>query len=363
MPWKIEDVDKHKKGLTQEQKQKWVNIANSIRKKCVIDGGDEKKCDEKAIRIANNKFQEEINMDKKKFTITTDLSEAVVDNNSNTIKNVVILSEKSKNGRIYTKDCQASAVAGGLFENMQSFFNHEKTENRNVRDLIGKYVNVKFDEQSKKTVGDLKLIPDTPETKKMLSIAENMPDLLGNSISARGKYYRENDTDVITEIINAYSGDIVSRPATTKGLFEDEEKIETKKNKESEMELKDVTIGIIREQRPSILKPLDKKVEKLEKENKDLTEELDEYKAKEKLQKKQEKINKKIEEAELPDELVTDVFKESLLSAKEDKIADLIEDRKKLLEIGDGVKGNHEKQNGKGELMTKEQVEHVFKGE
>lgn len=47
MPWKPSDVDKHKKGLSQDQKVKWVRVANSV----LRDEEDEGK----AIRIANLK--------------------------------------------------------------------------------------------------------------------------------------------------------------------------------------------------------------------------------------------------------------------------------------------------------------------
>ena len=53
MPWKIEDVDNHIKGLSDKQKEQWVSAANSAREKCIADGGDEKKCDASAIKIAN----------------------------------------------------------------------------------------------------------------------------------------------------------------------------------------------------------------------------------------------------------------------------------------------------------------------
>ncbi len=34
MPWSIEDVEKHKKGLAEADKKKWVAIANSVLKQC-----------------------------------------------------------------------------------------------------------------------------------------------------------------------------------------------------------------------------------------------------------------------------------------------------------------------------------------
>lgn len=59
MPWSIEDVDKHKKGLSPAEKKKWVSVANGVLKKCLADGGTDATCAPKAIRIANSKFMEE----------------------------------------------------------------------------------------------------------------------------------------------------------------------------------------------------------------------------------------------------------------------------------------------------------------
>jgi len=58
MPWDIGDVEKHKKGLGDKQKEKWVATANSVRAKCIEEGGDEKECDARAIRIANGTVEE-----------------------------------------------------------------------------------------------------------------------------------------------------------------------------------------------------------------------------------------------------------------------------------------------------------------
>jgi len=60
MPWTVKDVSKHKKGLTDTQKKKWVSIANSVRAQCLKDGNDEKTCDARAIRIANSQVNSNI---------------------------------------------------------------------------------------------------------------------------------------------------------------------------------------------------------------------------------------------------------------------------------------------------------------
>lgn len=58
MPWTIDDVDKHKKDLTDAQKRQWVAVANSARKVCIAHGRDEEVCDASAIKQANAVVQE-----------------------------------------------------------------------------------------------------------------------------------------------------------------------------------------------------------------------------------------------------------------------------------------------------------------
>ena len=53
MPWTVDDVDKHKKGLSESGKKRWVRIANGILDQCKDAGQDN--CDQKAIRVANSK--------------------------------------------------------------------------------------------------------------------------------------------------------------------------------------------------------------------------------------------------------------------------------------------------------------------
>lgn len=55
MPWTKSQVEKHKEGLTDSQKEKWVSIANSVLQNCLDDGGNQSECEGKAIRIANSK--------------------------------------------------------------------------------------------------------------------------------------------------------------------------------------------------------------------------------------------------------------------------------------------------------------------
>lgn len=58
MPWTEKDVSKYKKGLAPSEKKKWVRVANSVYRGCIKDGGSDKTCAKKAIRVANSKFSE-----------------------------------------------------------------------------------------------------------------------------------------------------------------------------------------------------------------------------------------------------------------------------------------------------------------
>jgi hypothetical protein len=51
MPWTEADVDRHKAGLTPDQKKQWVAVANSALAACEEKGG--KDCDVSAIRQAD----------------------------------------------------------------------------------------------------------------------------------------------------------------------------------------------------------------------------------------------------------------------------------------------------------------------
>jgi len=53
MPWKVGDVEEHKKGLSDKQKRQWVKVANSALGSCIADGGTDDECAPKAIRQAN----------------------------------------------------------------------------------------------------------------------------------------------------------------------------------------------------------------------------------------------------------------------------------------------------------------------
>lgn len=61
MPWTVDEVEKHKEGLSDKDKERWVAVANSTREACIKDGGDPDECDAKAIKMANGVTKESSN--------------------------------------------------------------------------------------------------------------------------------------------------------------------------------------------------------------------------------------------------------------------------------------------------------------
>lgn len=55
MPYQLSDVDSHCAGLTDKRKQVWVAVANGVLAECLKNGGTDKTCAPKAIRIANSR--------------------------------------------------------------------------------------------------------------------------------------------------------------------------------------------------------------------------------------------------------------------------------------------------------------------
>ena len=57
MPWSETDVEKHKAGLSKSGKKQWVRVANSVLKRELKKGKDEKEAAASAIKQANGVVQ------------------------------------------------------------------------------------------------------------------------------------------------------------------------------------------------------------------------------------------------------------------------------------------------------------------
>ncbi len=159
-------------------------------------------------------------MENKKIVCEGSFQEAAFDKASNIIRGVVLLGPLSKNNREYTRECMQKAVP--LFEGRQAFINHptaeeERTGRRDVRNLAGRFSGIKYAEG--KIRGDLSLLP-TPAGEIFRGIAESDPAAAGLSSNAHGLWRSESGKQIVEELTEVFSVDLVANPATTKGLFE-----------------------------------------------------------------------------------------------------------------------------------------------
>ena len=139
-----------------------------------------------------------------------------IDRDARLIQNVAILREESRNGYRYSRAAMTQAVA--LFNGVRSFIDHGS---RSVRDIAGRVSSLHLDEDALGLVvrGNLELAPGGIGDW-LMDIADTMPDVVGLSIVARGRFDTDDKGPVVAELVSAASVDIVADPATTNGLFE-----------------------------------------------------------------------------------------------------------------------------------------------
>ena len=144
---------------------------------------------------------------------------ASIDRDAGVIRGVKVLGLKSKNGRRYLREAVESAVP--KYEGRKIYVDHidvKEGTTRKTRERWGKLQNVAPDSNGE-LFGDLHYLKSHPMTEQILEAAERFNDF-GLSHDAGGKTRREKGTDVIHEIAEVYSVDVVQEPATNRNLFE-----------------------------------------------------------------------------------------------------------------------------------------------
>lgn len=264
-------------------------------------------------------------------------------------------SYKNGKGRRYTE--QALQSAARLVNESKSYINHATMEElekrggiRDIRDMLGFFENGRV--EGEVTRADLHYLDS--HKKWFAPIVEKMADKIGGSIHAYGPSSFDDNTliETVQDIKVLRSVDIVTEPGSTNNLFES-----LRRDKENEMDITSLTIKDLEESRPDLVRNIikgyeesesvkksiqerEEKLKKLEEDNKKTLEELDKYKVKEALAVKKQQITKKLEESKLPKEAITDVFKKTLMEAKDDTAIDaLIKDRKDFIKDSSIVKG------------------------
>lgn len=298
------------------------------------------------------------------------MSETAVDETAGVIKNVKIagLESPSKNRR-YQPGALRAAVP--LFEGVSVNSDHDReNKGRKIADRFGVLQNVRFMEGDGLR-GDLRYNVKHPLAPQVGWWAANLPSQIGLSQHSFGACRRENGVEIVEQIRSVKSVDLVSDPATTRGLFEDKnehaseiasviadvsldkaaklrrinELLESsglptppkKKDRNMALEASEITIEMI-ESRSDLVDALSKRIRaQIEKESKttelleenaSLKKKLDELTVAQAIAASRAKIETLLVESKLPEAAITKTFRETLEAAgDETKIKALIEDR------------------------------------
>lgn len=145
-----------------------------------------------------------------------------VDTERGILYGVKVLGIISGNGRKYPVATLKNALP--LYEGVGVFIDHDTSgQTRSYASRIGTLKNIKLAEGVR---GDLHVNKGHAIAGQLLWDAENNPTAVGFSHCADGRTRRQNGTVIVEEITKVVSVDLVTDPATTKGLFEHTEHLD-----------------------------------------------------------------------------------------------------------------------------------------
>lgn len=160
-----------------------------------------------------------------------------------TVKRVKILGLESRHGHKFTESCLRNAVTSGIYEGLTIYRDHPTVDYsdpnwrkktlppRSVDDVLGSVANIIYVE-GEGIFGDAIFTKDCDLTRSVCMAAKTNPRQYGFSHHAAYSDPRfEGETQVYDEILTAFSVDLVTRPATTNGLFEGDPAVSKDKSK------------------------------------------------------------------------------------------------------------------------------------
>jgi hypothetical protein len=143
-----------------------------------------------------------------------------VDRQAGVIRGVKILGLQSRNGRQYLPEALAKAVP--LYEGAKVNVNHPKgspLSPRDYQDRIG-VIRGAVLKPGEGLFGDLHFNPKHVLAEQLAWDAEHAPENVGFSHNVQARTSRRDDCLLVEEITRVQSVDLVADPATTRGLYE-----------------------------------------------------------------------------------------------------------------------------------------------
>jgi hypothetical protein len=240
-----------------------------------------------------------------------------VDAKVGVIRGVKILGLESRNRRTYA--AEALAHARELYEGAKVNINHphgDALAPRDYRDRIGVIRGVTF-RDGHGLFGNLYFNPKHALAEQLVWDAQHAAENVGFSHNVQARVARKDGGALVQEILQVRSVDLVADPATTRGLFE-----------QQELDGQDSAASA------EIVRSLEQKISLIETE-------LAEYKAREAREQRRRQIRELLVEYELPDPergdpaaqaVVSEYFIDELLAAADEaELRSLVRERAKLV--------------------------------
>ena len=147
-----------------------------------------------------------------------------IDRAMGVIRGTTLIGPTSVNGgkgRKYSEPALKKIAA--MAEGLPGYLNHVAPDvafrPRDVRELAVRHKNVRYDAATQTVKSDMYVLPQHADL--VFGLAETFGDHIGNSLVSRGAVRMEADgTEVVEDVLQLRSADLVSDPASTKGLFE-----------------------------------------------------------------------------------------------------------------------------------------------
>jgi len=139
-----------------------------------------------------------------------------------TYSNLVLVGPRSVNNRVYAPDVLRKAVENGLYDGVPIFLDHEEK----IQTLVGRVTKAYWDEDKNCIRGDIEIY-DSPYSSIIDIIINVFGGEFGFShvVEAEVDEDKESGKEYVKSISKVKSVDLVTDPATTKGINEVQERV------------------------------------------------------------------------------------------------------------------------------------------